>query len=70
MPIRQTRSFCYVTDRIDGLVRLMNAADDVTGPIDLGNPNEFTIRELAESVIATTGSRPKLEFKPLPTDDP
>ncbi len=66
----QTRSFCYVTDVIDGLIRLMNAADDVTGPINLGNPDEFTIKHLAESVIETTGSRSKLEFKPLPADDP
>lgn len=66
----QTRSFCYVTDLIDGLIRLMDTADDVTGPINLGNPNEFTIKELAKSVIETTGSSSKLEFKLLPTDDP
>ena len=66
----QTRSFCYVTDLIDGLISLMNTADDVTGPINLGNPNEFTIIELAEAVIAITGSRSKLELKPLPIDDP
>lgn len=66
----QSRSFCYVTDLIDGLVRLMNTGDDVTGPINLGNPNEFTIKELAESVIDATGSSSKLLFKPLPTDDP
>jgi UDP-glucuronate decarboxylase len=66
----QTRSFCYVTDLIDGLIHLMNTTDDVTGPINLGNPNEFTIRELAEAVLATTGSNSRLELKPLPTDDP
>ena len=66
----QTRSFCYVTDLIDGLISLMNTADDVTGPINLGNPNEFTIIELAEAVSAITGSRSKLELKPLPIDDP
>ena len=66
----QTRSFCYVTDLIDGLIRLMNTTDDITGPINLGNPNEFTIRELAEAVIATTGSNSKLELKSLPVDDP
>lgn len=66
----QTRSFCYVTDLIDGLIRIMNSTDAVTGPINLGNPNEFTIRELAEEVITTTGSNSKLEFKSLPIDDP
>jgi UDP-glucuronate decarboxylase len=67
---QQTRSFCYVNDLIDGLIRLMNSADDVTGPINLGNPREFTIRQLAERVIALTESESKLEFKPLPSDDP
>src|SRR5688572_27634704 len=66
----QTRSFCYVDDLIDGFVRLMATPDDFTGPVNLGNPVEFTIRELAEKVIATTGSKSKLEFKPLPSDDP
>jgi len=66
----QTRSFCYVDDLVDGLIRLMESPDDVTGPINLGNPNEFTIRELAERVIALTGSVSKLEFRPLPQDDP
>jgi len=66
----QTRSFCYVTDLIDGLIRLMKSGDDVTGPINLGNPNEFTIKELAESVIKVTDSNSKLVFKPLPADDP
>jgi UDP-glucuronate decarboxylase len=66
----QTRSFCYVDDLVDGLIRLMNTGDDVTGPINLGNPNEFTIRALAETVIDMTGSSSALTFKPLPTDDP
>ena len=66
----QTRSFCYVTDLIDGLIRLMNSSDNVTGPVNLGNPSEFTIRELAERVIEMTGSSSKLVVMPLPTDDP
>lgn len=67
---QQTRSFCYVDDLIDGLVKLMNSPDDVTGPVNLGNPREFSIRELAEQVISLTKSGSKLEFKPLPSDDP
>jgi UDP-glucuronate decarboxylase len=67
---RQTRSFCYVTDLVDGLMRLMNSPDKVTGPINLGNPGEFTIRQLAELVIELTGSKSKLVHKPLPEDDP
>jgi UDP-glucuronate decarboxylase len=66
----QTRSFCYVEDLVDGLIRLMDSGDDFTGPVNLGNPNEFTIRQLAEKVIALTGSRSKIELRPLPTDDP
>jgi UDP-glucuronate decarboxylase len=66
----QTRSFCYVDDLIEGFVRLMATHDRVTGPINLGNPGEFTIRELAEKVIKLTGSRSKLVFKRLPVDDP
>ena len=66
----QTRSFCYVDDLIEGFVRLMDSPDDVTGPINLGNPVEFTIKELAEQVITKTGAKSKLTFKPLPTDDP
>jgi UDP-glucuronate decarboxylase len=66
----QTRSFCYVDDLIDGLVRLMESSDDVIGPINLGNPSEFTIRELAETVIDLTGSKSRLVDRPLPTDDP
>jgi hypothetical protein len=66
----QTRSFCYVDDLVDGLIRLMGTPDDVTGPVNLGNPNEFTIRQLAESVIALTGSSSKIVYRPLPEDDP
>ncbi len=66
----QTRSFCYVDDLINGLVRLMNAADSVTGPINLGNPREFTIRELAAKIIAVTNSKSELVNEPLPEDDP
>jgi len=66
----QTRSFCYVDDLIEGFVRLMDSPDAVTGPINLGNPHEFTIRQLAERVIALTGARSKLVKRPLPADDP
>jgi len=66
----QTRSFCYVDDLIDGFVRLMDSPEDVTGPVNLGNPCEFSIRELAEKVIALIGSKSRLERKPLPSDDP
>jgi UDP-glucuronate decarboxylase len=66
----QTRSFCFVDDLVEGFLRLMNTDDSVTGPINLGNPNEFTIRALAEMTIRLTGSRSKLDFKPLPSDDP
>ena len=67
---KQTRSFCYVDDLIDGIVRLFNSPDDVTGPINLGNPSEFTILELAEQVIELTGSKSEIVFNSLPTDDP
>lgn len=67
---KQTRSFCYVDDLIDGLVRLMNSPDDFTGPVNLGNPVEFSILDLADQVIRLTGSRSRIIFKPLPTDDP
>jgi UDP-glucuronate decarboxylase len=67
---RQTRSFCYVDDLIDGFVKMMAAPNSVTGPVNLGNPGEFTIRELAEKVIGLTNSRSKLIRKPLPVDDP
>ncbi len=66
----QTRSFCYVDDLIDGLVRLMEAGPDIHGPVNLGNQEEFTIRELAEQVLRLTGSRSELVFRPLPEDDP
>jgi UDP-glucuronate decarboxylase len=66
----QTRAFCYVDDLIEGFIRLMATEDGVTGPINLGNPVEMTVRELAERVIALTGSRSKIEFRPLPVDDP
>lgn len=67
---QQTRSFCYVDDLIDGLVGLMATQDAVTGPVNLGNPDEFTIRQLAERILALTGSSSELIFRPLPQDDP
>jgi UDP-glucuronate decarboxylase len=66
----QTRSFCYVEDLIRGLVALMESADSFTGPVNLGNPGEFTILELAEAVLRLTESKSKLRFEPLPSDDP
>ena len=66
----QTRSFCYVDDLIDGLIRLMNSPDVFTGPVNLGNPNEFSIMELARKVIELTGSKSAIVNKPLPEDDP
>lgn len=66
----QTRSFCYVDDLVEGLIRLMESPDGVTGPINLGNPGEFTIKELAEHIIDLTGSSSKMINKPLPQDDP
>ncbi len=66
----QTRSFCYVSDLVDGLIALMDAPDSLTGPVNLGNPRESTIRELAEMIIAMTGSKSSLEEHPLPGDDP
>jgi len=66
----QTRSFCYVDDMIDGIIRMMATPDDFLGPVNLGNPREFTILELAERLIRMTGSRAKIIFKPLPQDDP
>ena len=66
----QTRSFCYVDDLVDGLMRMMATGPDEAGPINLGNPGEFTIRQLAELVIELTGARSKLVFRPLPSDDP
>jgi len=66
----QTRSFCYVDDLIDGMVRMMNTPQGFYGPLNLGNPVEFTIRELAEKVLSLTGSKSRIERKPLPQDDP
>ena len=66
----QTRSFCYVDDLIDGMIRFMDTGEEHVGPLNLGNPGEFTIRELAEAVIRLTGSKSKLVHEPLPTDDP
>ncbi len=67
---RQTRSFCYVDDLIEGMIRLMNSADEVTGPINIGNPGEFTIRELAEKVVEMVGANAELVFRDLPVNDP
>jgi UDP-glucuronate decarboxylase len=66
----QTRSFCYVDDTVDGLIRLMNSPEGVTGPVNIGNPGEFTVAELAEKVLALTGSSSPVENRPLPQDDP
>jgi UDP-glucuronate decarboxylase len=66
----QTRSFCYVDDLIEGMIRLMDTGDDVTGPINVGNPGEFTMIELAETVLKLTKSKSKLVRLPLPADDP
>jgi UDP-glucuronate decarboxylase len=66
----QTRAFCYVDDLLEGWIRLMAAPDDVTGPINIGNPVETTVAELAHKIIALTGSRSKIEHRPLPVDDP
>ncbi len=67
---KQTRSFCYVDDLIEALVRCMATADDFVGPVNIGNPNEFTILELAQKVMELTGSKSEIVFKPLPSDDP
>jgi UDP-glucuronate decarboxylase len=66
----QTRSFCYADDLIEGMVRLMNTPDEITGPVNIGNPGEFTILELAQKVIKLTGSSSKIIYQPLPQDDP
>jgi UDP-glucuronate decarboxylase len=66
----QTRSFCYVDDLISGMMKMMDTPDDMIGPVNLGNPNEFTIKQLAERVIALTGSKAKIEYHALPQDDP
>jgi UDP-glucuronate decarboxylase len=67
---KQTRSFCYVDDMIEGLIRMMQTPDNFTGPVNLGNPQEYSILELAEKIIAHTQSKSKIVFKPLPEDDP
>jgi UDP-glucuronate decarboxylase len=67
---KQTRSFQYVDDLVEGLIRMMNTDDAVTGPVNIGNPNEFTMLELAENVLAQAGSTSKIVFRPLPSDDP
>jgi len=66
----QTRSFCYVDDLVEALIRIMGTADEFTGPVNIGNPGEFTILELAQKVIALTGSKSTIVFHPLPSDDP
>ena len=66
----QTRSFCYVDDMIDGLVKMMSSPDDYTGPVNIGNPNEYSVLELARKILEKTGSRSKIAYKPLPQDDP
>src|SRR5262249_51386778 len=66
----QTRSFCYVDDLVEGLIRLMKSPEGFTGPVNLGNPREFTIKQLAELAIEMTGSRSNLAYLPLPQDDP
>ena len=66
----QTRSFCYVDDLVDAMIRMMESPDDLTGPINIGNPGEFTMLELAQQVIALTGSKSRISYLPLPADDP
>jgi UDP-glucuronate decarboxylase len=66
----QSRSFCYVDDLLEGMIRLMNSREDFTGPVNIGNPNEFTMLELAEKVIRLTGTKSKIVHMPLPSDDP
>jgi UDP-glucuronate decarboxylase len=66
----QTRSFCYVDDLVEGMIRMMNAPDEFIGPVNLGNPHEFTILQLAKKVMELTGAKSKLVFKSLPVDDP
>jgi UDP-glucuronate decarboxylase len=67
---KQTRSFCYVNDMIEGVIRMMNAPGNFSGPVNLGNPEEYSILELAQKIIALTQSRSKIIYKPLPEDDP
>ena len=66
----QTRSFCYVDDLIEGMIRMMNSRDGFTGPVNIGNPGEFTMLELAQKIIDLTGSSSRIVFEPLPQDDP
>jgi UDP-glucuronate decarboxylase len=66
----QTRAFCFVTDIVEGFVRLMNTGDEVTGPVNMGHPHEVSVRELAERIVRLTGSRSTVEYRPLPQDDP
>ena len=66
----QTRSFCYCDDLIEGIIRMMATPDETIGPVNLGNPSEFTILELAENIIRLTGSSSRIVFRPLPQDDP
>ncbi len=66
----QTRSFCYVDDMVKGLISLMKTRDEVTGPVNLGNPEEYSMLEIAQSILKLTGSRSKIIFQPLPQDDP
>jgi UDP-glucuronate decarboxylase len=66
----QTRSFCYVDDMVDGMVRMMNGSDDFVGPVNLGNPGEYSMLELAENIVRLTGSKSRVEFRPSPMDDP
>ena len=67
---QQTRSFCYIDDLVEGLIAMMSSGDEVTGPINLGNPGEFTIAQLAELVIEQTGTTGGISYFPLPQDDP
>lgn len=67
---KQSRSFCFVEDLVDGIIAMMNGPDDFSGPVNLGNPVEFTVRQLAEMVVELTGSQSKIVFKPMPADDP
>ena len=67
---KQTRSFCYVDETVDAMIRMMETGDDITGPVNIGNPDEFTIKALAEKVIALAGSKSKITYCPLPQDDP
>jgi len=67
---QQTRSFCYVDDMVTGMINMMDTDDKITGPINIGNPEEFTIHQLAETVVRMTGSKSKIVYHPLPSDDP